>query len=84
MKKISDKNASDSILKQKFVKTLSKIEPQGVQMGPKFNYGGLTGGQAEEETFLKPSRTPQGPVLGNHLGVENCSTAGMEALPTRN
>ena len=33
--------------------------------------------------FLKASRTPQGPVLGGHLGVQNPSKPVLEALPTR-
>ena len=53
-------------------------------MGPKISYGGFTGGQAEDETFLKASRTPQGPPLGGYLGAQNRSKAVMEALPTRN
>ena len=55
-----------------------------VQMPPKTYSGGLLGGQAEQKTFLKASRTPQGPLLGGHLGVQNRSEALMEALPIYN
>ena len=53
-------------------------------MASKIHSGGLLGGQAEKKTFLKASRTPQGPPLGGYLGVQNRSKAVMEALPTRN
>ena len=39
------------------------------------------GGQAEKKTFLEASRTPQGPLLGSHLGGQNRSEAVVEALP---
>ena len=68
---------------QNGIKQLSKNEPPGIQMAPKINYGGLTGGQAEEETFLKPSGTPPGPHLGSHVGIQNRSKPITEALPKR-
>ena len=53
-------------------------------MASKIHAGGLLGGQAEKNTFLKASRTPQGPLLGGYLGAQNRSKAVMEALPRRN
>ena len=61
-----------------------KMMPQGVQMVSKIHSGGILGGKAEKNTFLKASRTPQGPLLGGHLGGQNRSKAVMEAFPTRN
>ena len=42
-------------------------------MGSKIHSGGVLGGQAEKKTFFNASRTPQGPLLGNHLGGQNRS-----------
>ena len=53
-------------------------------MASKIHSGGLLGGQAEKITFLKASRTAQGPLLGGHLGVHFLSEAVIEGLPTRN
>ena len=53
-------------------------------MASKIHSGGLLGGQAENNKFLKASRTPQGPSLGSYLGTQNRSKAVMEGLPTRN
>ena len=53
-------------------------------MASKIHAASLQGGQVEKKTFLKASRTPQGPPLGGYLGVQNRSKAAMEALPTRN
>ena len=53
-------------------------------MASKIQSGALMGGQAEKNTFLKASRTPQGPPLGAYWGAQNRSKAVMEALPTRN
>ena len=53
-------------------------------MASKIHSGRLLGGQAEQKTFLKASRTPQAPPLGGHLGVQNRPEVVMEALPTRN
>ena len=44
----------------------------------------VLGGQPEKNTFLKASRTPQGPLLGSYLGAQNRCKAVMEALPRRN
>ena len=67
-----------------YLQKLFKIQPQGVQMASKIHSGGLLGGQAEKNTFLKASRTPQGPLLGGYLEPQNCSNAVMDALPRRN
>ena len=53
-------------------------------MASKIHSGGLLGGQAENNKFLKASRTPQAPPLGGYLGGQNRSKAVMEALPTHN
>ena len=42
-------------------------------MAPKIHSAGLPGGQVRKKTVLMASRTPQGPLLGGHLGVENHS-----------
>ena len=60
------------------------IEPQWVHLASKIHPGGIPGRQVEKKTFLKASRTPQGPPLGGYLGVQNRSKAVMEALPTCN
>ena len=52
-------------------------------MASKIHSGGLLGGQAEKNMFLKASRTPQGPPLGGYLGAQNLSKAVMEVLPRR-
>ena len=62
---------------------LLKIQPQGIQMASKIHSGGVPGGQIEEKTFLKASRTPQGPLLGNHLGLQNRFKPVVEALSRR-
>ena len=56
---------------------------QGVQMAPKIRSGGLSGGQVRKNIFFMASRTPQGPLLGGHWGVENRSKLVWEALPRR-
>ena len=53
-------------------------------MAAKIHSGGLPRGQVEEKTFLKASRTPQGPPLGGYWAAQSRSKAVMEALPTRN
>ena len=53
-------------------------------MASKIQSGGLLGGQAEKNTFLKASRTPQGPLLGGYLGAQNRYKAIIEAFPRRN
>ena len=52
-------------------------------MGSKIHSGGVLGGQAEKKTFFNASRTPQGPLLGNHLGGQNRSKPVQEVLPRR-
>ena len=60
------------------------MQLQGIQMVSKIYSGGLLGGQAEKNTFLKSSSMPQGPLLGGYLGAQNRCKAVMEALPRRN
>ena len=60
-----------------------KIQPHGVQMGSKIHSGGVLGGQAEKKTFFNASRTPQGPLLGNHLGCQNRSQHVPDRFPRR-
>ena len=52
-------------------------------MGSKIHSGGVLGGQAEKKTFFNASRTPQGPLLGSHVGVQNRSKPVPEAFPRR-
>ena len=49
-------------------------------MASKIHSGGLLGGQAEKKSFFNASRTPQGPLLGSHLGVQNRSRPLPEAF----
>ena len=77
-------DTSDQVLALTLVQKLFKIQAQGVQMASKTHAGGLLGGQAEKNTFLEASRTPQGPPLGGYLGAKNHSKAVMEVLPSRN
>ena len=60
-----------------------KIQPQGVQMASKTYSGGDLGGHAEEKPLFNASTTPQGPLLGSHLGVENRAKRVLEALRRR-
>ena len=52
-------------------------------MPSKIHSGGILGGQAEKESFFNASRTPQGLLLGSHLGVQNRSEGVLEAFPKR-
>ena len=52
-------------------------------MASKIRSESLPGGQVRKKTFLMASRTPQGPLLGGYLGVENRSKAALEAFPRR-
>ena len=61
---------------------LVKIQPQGIQVASNI-HSGVLGGQAEEKMFFNDSRTPLGPLLGSHLGVQNRSKLVPEALPRR-
>ena len=60
-----------------------KNQLQGVLMGSKMHSGGVLEGQAEKKKFFDASRTPQGPLLGSHLGVQNRSKPVPEAFPRR-
>ena len=83
MQNWSDKDTSDQVLELKLFQKLFKIQPQGVQMASKIHSGGLLGGQAKKRTFSKASRTPQAPLLGGHLGIQNPSKPVPEAFPRR-
>ena len=52
-------------------------------MASKIHSGGVLGGQAEEKMFFNAARTPQGPLLGNHLGSQNRSKPVPEGFPRR-
>ena len=65
---------------QNEIKQLFEIQLQEIQMASKIHSGNLQRGQAKKKTFLKTSKTPQGPPLGNHLGIQNHSKPITEAL----
>ena len=52
-------------------------------MASRIHSGDVLGGQAEEKTFFNASRTPQGPLLGSHVGVQTGSKPVPEAFPRR-
>ena len=52
-------------------------------MASKIHSGGLLGGQPGKKTFLKASRTPQGSLLGDYLGIQNRCKPVPEAFPKR-
>ena len=61
----------------------SKNHSEEVQMGSKNHSGGVQGGQAEMKTIFDASRTPHGPLLGGHLGVQNRSKPVQDTFPRR-
>ena len=62
---------------------LLKIQPEGVQMASQNHSGGDLGGHAEEKPFFNASTTPQGPLLGSHLGIQKRSEPVPEVFPRR-
>ena len=40
-------------------------------MASKIHSGDVLGGQSEKKTFFNGSRTPQGPLLGTQVGIQD-------------
>ena len=79
----SDNHMSDSIFNLKSSpKVVQNPAPRG-PIGLQNPFRRPPGGQAEEKSFFDTSRTPQGPLLGSHLGVQNRSKRVLEAFPRR-